>query len=133
MRPSISRRVLALTLLSIAAGACSSSSEPLTLKAIDLGSAVGEDTRVTAPTRIFAPESAVYASIATAGSGRGTLTVQWFANTEVVATQTQTIDPTAPAHFAFHFVPPGGWPQGKSRIRFSLDDGPKHTAEFEIR
>jgi hypothetical protein len=120
-------------LLVVTLTGCSAPSEPLKLKAVELGSGVDEENRVVSPTRSFAPRSTVYASITTEGAGPGTLSVQWLANTRVVASETRKINPTAPAHFAFHFVPPDGWPSGRSRVLFSLDDGEKHTAEFEVR
>jgi hypothetical protein len=124
---------LAATLLLVAAGACKPPPEPLKLKAIELGTAVDKQNRVESPTRSFAPDATVYASIATEGGGTGKLTVQWLAGTHVVASQTQDVNPSAPARFVFHFASPGGWPAGTNRIMFSLNDGEKHTAEFQVR
>ena len=50
-----------------------------------------------------------------------------------IAEQTQQIKPTKPAHFEFHFSPPGGWPKGRHKVTFTLDGGGTRTREFEVR
>src|SRR6185295_1610313 len=113
---------------------CSKPSEPLKMTAIDLGPAITDDKIVHAPAQTYAPTSTIYASIATEGAGSGTLTARWTAaDGQVLAEQKQTINPTKPTHFEFHFAPASGWPPGRHKVVFSLDGAGTRTREFEIR
>jgi hypothetical protein len=83
---------------------------------------------------IIAPASTIYASIATEGAGAGTLKAQWVgADGQTLTEQTQQINPTKPAHFEFHFAPPGGWPKGRHKVTFTLDGGGTRTRGFDVR
>lgn len=135
MKPAATPRAFVTAVLLCALGAaCSAPSEPLKVTAIDLGIAVDNQNRVQSPSMTFSPESAVYASIATEGSGTGTLAGRWTdSDGRFLNEQTQTINPTKPAYFEFHFVPPGGWPKGRHKVVFTLDGGGTRTREFEVR
>lgn len=102
------------------------------MKAIDVGSAVDAEGRIGAPTRRFDRQSTVFVSITTEGGGEATLHVRWLGNAEILAEQDQKIDPNGPANFVFKLAPPNGWPTGKSRAVFWMNDEEKHTAEFEV-
>jgi hypothetical protein len=135
-RSSAVRRVLATSALVVACTRCASESPPppVHLSAIELGSAVDADGRITAPTRTFSPDSTVYASIQTEGVGKATLHVVWVdANRTTVQEDNRAIDPRGPARFALHAAPAGGWPLGKGRVGFALAGEQGHTAEFEVR
>jgi hypothetical protein len=130
-------RWAALALVLAALGACRKPAEPLRLKSIELGTAVDAENRVTSPAEpdhAFAPQTIIYASIGTEGSSAGTLKALWgdLLTGKVHAEQEQRINPTGPAHFEFHFVPPDGWSEGRHMIIFSLD-GDKHSREFQVR
>lgn len=114
--------------------ACSSSppSEPTHLKAVELGSAVDPQQRISAATRSFDPASVVFVAIATEGAGPATLTVQWVANTSLAKEESRSINPAGQASFAFQFKPSEGWPIGRSKVIFWLRDDEKHAAEFEV-
>ena len=120
---------------------------PLKLDAIEFGNAVDAENKIVSPTRKFTPQSTVYLSIKTVGSGTGTLFVEWAANSTVVDGQKQNhatileqqtleIHPSELAHFAFHFVPTDGWPTGMNMVRFWLKGGwpdeEKHVGAFEV-
>ena len=125
--------VVVAALLAIACKGSVETTEPLKMWSIDFGTGVDAQNQITGPTRNFTPSSIVYASITTRGAGRGTLIVEWAAGSTVVATQKQEIAPTRPdEHFAFHFTPPEGWPKGPNHVRFALDDGEKHVADFQV-
>ena len=120
-------------------GACNPSNEPteraepLRMWSIDFGTGADAQNQVTGPTRTFAPTSTVYASIETHGVGHGTIMVEWAAGSTVISTEKQEIAPKKPGeHFIFHFAPPDGWPKGMNHVRFSLDDGEKHVADFTV-
>lgn len=124
----------ALVALAVAIGGCDTVTlQPLEMKAVEVGTAVGDDGRITAPTRAFAPDAAVHLSIATIGGGEGTLAVRWIVDNAIAHEEQRPIDPRGPAHTAFQFKPDGGWPAGKSRVLFWMNEGEKHTVEFEVR
>jgi hypothetical protein len=115
-------------------GCTSKSAEPLKITAVDLGSAITDEKKVTAAGQTFAPTSTIYASIATDGSGAGTLTARWTApDGQVLVEQKQTINPTGPAYFEFHHAPAGGWPVGRHKVVLALDGGGARAREFEVR
>ena len=134
MRPS--QRVVsvvALFVLAAAAGGCQKRPlEPLRLKAVELGSAVDAEGRITAPTRRFDRQSTVFVSIATEGGGPATLHVRWMANGQLLSEQSQKIDPDGPTHTVFQLSPANGWPTGKVGAIFWMNDEEKHAAEFEV-
>jgi len=109
------------------------SPQPTEMRAVDVGTGVGSDNQISNATRTFDPQDVVYVSIATDGATPGTLTVQWYANTKLFATDALPIHPTGPTNFAFHQLPSGGWPKGKSRAIFFLTAEDKHAVEFEVR
>jgi hypothetical protein len=138
-------RAVTLSLVLASMGGCSRCSappEPLKMWAIEFGTEVDAANRVTSPTRTFTPQSTVYASIETKGTGKGTLIVEWTVGTPatIVSTEKRDVNPSEPAHFAFHFTPSEGWPKGTNRVRFGLEGGQhiegeeaeKHIAEFQV-
>src|SRR6185369_6118088 len=106
--------------------------EPLKLWSIDFGTGVDAENKITNATRTFAPTSTVYASLSTQGGGRGTVTFEWAAGSTVVSTEKREIVATKPTYFAFHYAHPDGWPKGMNHVRFALDDGEKHVADFQV-
>ena len=145
MTLSKSSRAILLSLIFVSMAGCSRGSEPpepLRMWAIEFGTEVDAASRVPSPTRTFTPQSTVYASIETRGVGKGTLVVEWTVGTPatIVSTERRDVDTTEPAHFAFHFAPPEGWPVGTNRVRFGLEGAEhvegeaaeKHVAEFQV-
>jgi hypothetical protein len=129
--------VLGALTLAVLLARCSSappaSPQPTAMRAVDVGTAVDGDNQISKPTREFDPQDVVYLAIATDGTTPGTLTVQWYADTKLFATDALPIHPTGSTNFAFHQLPEGGWPQGKSRAIFFLVPEDKHVVEFQIR
>ena len=83
---------------------------------------------------MFERQDTIYASIGTEGAGAATLKVLWgdLLSGKVHSEEEQRINPTGPAYFAFHFVPPDGWSEGRHMIIFALDSD-KHSREFTVR
>lgn len=131
--PSVVARAGVATLI-VVAFACAPAppSKPRHMKAIELGTAVDPEGKITAPTRKFSPQSKVYASITTEGGGPATFHVRWYGNSQLLTEQSKSVDPEGPAYVAFEFTPPNGWPPGKSGVVFWMNDEEKHTAEFEV-
>jgi len=128
------RRHAALLVLGCALAACSKPAEPVKITSIELGTFVGDDKSISSPSETFASSSTIYASIATESAGAGTLKAKWVsADGQTLTEQTQQINPTKPAHFEFHFAPPGGWPKGRHKVTFTLNGSGTRTREFEVR
>ena len=136
MMASIRRRTTGIcALVLIALAACSAPSEPVKIVAVDLTHEVDEHNEPRSARETFAPTSTIYASIATEGTGKATLTAKWTdPSGQVLADQSQDINPTKPQRFEFHIPPASGaHPLGRYKVVLSLNGGSSRTREFEIR
>jgi hypothetical protein len=132
----IRRRTTGISaVLMIALAACSAPSEPVKIVAVDLTHEVDEHNEPRSARETFAPTSTIYASIATEGTGKATLSAKWTdPNGQLLADQTQDINPTKPQRFEFHIPPATGThPLGRYKVVLSLNGGSSRTREFEIR
>ena len=118
-----------------AAPPVSSAPSPFQISRIDLGTAIGPDKRVTVPTRLFAADDTIYASVITDGSApHVTLSARFtFEDGQVVSEISQQIAPAGLAASEFHVSNPDGWPQGRYRVEISADGAPVGSSEFEVR
>src|SRR5882724_4884700 len=118
MLSSTPTRAFALTMILFSFAACGlfqgcrQPPPPLAIAAVDTGTSVDEENRVVVSSQTFSPQDTVYGSIKTEGAGEGTLAVSWVRQGQALDKQTQIINATKPTWFAFHFIPPGGWPKG---------------------
>lgn len=103
--------------------------------AIELGTAVGADGRVTAPAASFAPIDTIYASIVTEGQPSGaTLSARWtYEDGQVVSEGRETLATSGQAITEFHISKPDGWPAGRYRVEIALNGQPAGVREFEVR
>jgi len=101
---------------------------------VEIGSAIGPDKRVTAPTRSFAPTDTFYVSVATEGTAASAdLRARWtYEDGQVLDDSTQSIAPTGPAVTEFHLSKPDGWPAGGYQVEILLDGGPVGTESFSV-
>jgi hypothetical protein len=108
---------------------------PAQVTALELGSAIGPDKRVTGATTEFRPEDTIYASVVTQGSSSSvTLKSRWtYEDGQLVDESTQTIAPSGTEVTEFHVSKPGGWPKGKYRVEVSVDGAAGQTKEFEVK
>ena len=120
--------------------ACSAPAEPVKIVAVDLTHEIDEHNEARSARETFAPTSTIYASIATEGTGKATLSAKWTDPAgKVIADQTQDINPTKPSRFEFHIPPAAGaHPLGRYKVVIALNGGAGgHGAiknrEFEIR
>lgn len=114
--------------------ACSQPAEPVKITRADLSTKLNADNSISSASETFAPNTTVYGSVATEGSGAATLTAKWVsADGQVLAEQKQPITPTGPAFFEFHFAPAGGWPKGRHKVIFAINETGPRTREFEVR
>jgi hypothetical protein len=108
---------------------------PARVSAIDLGTAIGPDKRVTAPAATFAPDDTIYASISTESSAPSlTLTARWtYQDGQLVNESTETIAARGPATTEFHIAQPDGLPPGRYTLVVTADGTPAGTRDFEVR
>ena len=108
---------------------------PFRVGAVELGSAIGADKRVSTPSSAFAPTDTIYASVATEGAAPSvTLTARWsYEDGQLVEESSETIAPTGPAVTEFHIAKPDGWPSGRYKVEITADGRTAAAREFEVR
>ena len=109
---------------------------PFRVSSVDVGSAIGADKRVTAPSTAFAPGDTIYASVASTGAAPNvTLTARWTYGDvgQPVSEESQTIAPTGPAHSEFHISKPDGWPAGTYKVEILADGAAVASKQFEVK
>jgi hypothetical protein len=119
----------------VSAPAPSAAPETARVSAIELGSAIGADKRVTAPGSAFAAADTIYAAVSTEGSAPSfVLSARWtYEDGQVVNERSETIAPTGPATTEFHIAKPDGFPAGRYRVEILADGAVVGTREFEVR
>jgi uncharacterized protein YfaS (alpha-2-macroglobulin family) len=108
---------------------------PFGLGAIELGSQIGEDDRVLAPSQVFAPGDTIHASIETEGEAQNVLiAARWsYEDGQTVAESSETISTASPSVVEFHIAKPDGWPTGRYRVDITANGQPAGNREFEVR
>lgn len=108
--------------------------EVVRVTGVDLGTAVGDDQRITDPTTTFKTDDTIYAAVSTQGaSPNAVLHARWtFGDDQVVNESSQTIAPNGPAVTSFHISKADGWPAGEYKVQISLDGEPVATEEFKV-
>jgi hypothetical protein len=108
---------------------------PVSVSSVDLGTAVGPDQKVTAPTTTFSPKDTIYAAVATDGTAaNAVLNAKWtYQDGQTVNESSQTIAPNGPAVTSFHISKPDGWPAGNYKVEISLDGHPVATKDFSVK
>lgn len=101
---------------------------------IDLGTAVGGDKKVSAPTTSFKPKDTIFASVVSDGAAPSvTLAARWtFEDGQLVNESSQTIAPSGPATTEFHISKPDGWPAGKYKVDIAANGQPAGSREFSV-
>ncbi len=106
-------------------------------KSVALGTSLGGDKKVTAPTTTFTPNDTIYAVVETDGAGKATIkAVFTFVQGEKsapVSDTTQTIEATGPAFTEFHIAKPGGWPVGDYKVDVFINGSPVGTQTFTVK
>lgn len=104
----------------------------MTITSVDLGSAVGDDNRISVPTTTFTGTDTIHASVVTDGSSEGTLVATWtFQDGQVVDTQEKVV-PAGPQVTDFSITKPDGWPAGNYTLQVSKDGMVLQTREFSV-
>ena len=117
-----------------AAAPAQQAAAPFQVIRIDLGTAVGADKKVGAPTTTFKPADTIYASILSEGAAPSvTLTARWtYGEGQLVNESSQTIVPSGPAATEFHIAKPDGWPAGTYKIEVAANGKSAGTREFTV-
>jgi hypothetical protein len=111
---------------------------PVSVSAVTLGSAIGADKKVAAPSETFGAKDTIYASVETAGTGHAKLRALWsFVKGQKTAKVDETaieFDSSAPATNEFHIAKPSGWPKGDYEVQIFLGDSeaPAATKTFKV-
>ena len=112
---------------------------PPAIGAVTLGNAIGADKSVTAASEVFAVKDAIYASIATTGTGHVKLRAVWSfvkgEKTAKVHENTMEFEAQGPATNEFHIENSKAWPKGDYRLEIFLGAGetPATTKTFKIQ
>ena len=111
---------------------------PLSVTTVTLGTSIGADKRVAAPTETFGAKDTIYSSVETAGAGHAKLRAHWsFVKGEKTAKVDDTtieFDAAGPTVNEFHISKPSGWPKGDYKVEIFLGDGetPAATKSFKV-
>ena len=112
------------------------------VSAVDLGSAVGADFKVTAPATTFKPKDTIYASVTTgtsdpAATVPGKLSAKWTYDHNgtpmTVNEETKELNFAGAGTNDFFIKKPDGFPVGKYKVEVSLDGAVVQTKEFEVK
>jgi hypothetical protein len=101
---------------------------------VDLGTAVGGDKKVSAPTTTFKPKDTIFASVVSDGAAPTVvLAARWtFEDGQLVNESSQTIAPSGPSTTEFHISKPDGWPAGKYKVDIAANGQPAGSREFTV-
>jgi hypothetical protein len=116
-------------------GATQTQAQPVAVAHVDLGKAVGTDSRVTDQSDSFTPGETVYATVVTNGSAPSAeiKTVWTYQDGQIVDESTRTIAPNGEAATEFHITKPAGLPLGKYKVEVFLNGASAGTKDFEVK
>jgi hypothetical protein len=104
----------------------------IAITSVDIGSAVGDDNRISVPGSTFKGTDTIHASVVTDGSTGGTLVATWtFQDGQVVDTQEKVV-PAGAQVTDFSISKPDGWPAGNYKLEIAKDGTVLQTREFSV-
>lgn len=105
------------------------------VSAVNLGTAVGTDQKVTATMTTFGTKDVIYAAVDTKNAGKdATLAAKWtYQDGQTVSEETVTISPEADATTDFKLSKASPWPVGKYKVEISLNGAPAQSVDFEVK
>lgn len=103
--------------------------------AVNLGTAVGADQRVTTASTTFGTKDVIYAAIDTQNAAKDVfLNAKWtYQDGQVVHEEGTQISPEGNATTNFKLASSNPWPAGKYKVEVSLNNTPVQTVDFEIK
>lgn len=107
----------------------------VTVAAINLGSTVGADQKVTAASTSFGTKDVIYAAVDTKNAAKDVaLAAKWtFEDGQTVHEESTTISPEGDATTNFKLASDKAWPVGKYKVEISLNGAPAQSVDFEIK
>jgi hypothetical protein len=106
--------------------------EGLKVASVMIGKRVGPGNLVTEPTFQFSPRDTVHISVATEGSGSGTLTAAWRSQSGEILEKTSEPAGTAGENTVFSLAQPKGLKRGTYKVIVFLDDDSVDTKIFAV-
>ncbi len=108
--------------------------------AVDLGTAVGADMKITTPMTTFKPKDTIIAAVSTstsdpAASVPGKLGVKWthVDSNQTVHEESKDVNFSGAGVTDFQISKPDGWPAGKYRVDVMLDGSTAQSRDFEVK
>jgi hypothetical protein len=100
---------------------------------VQLGTAIGADRQVTAPTAVFKPSDTIYAAVVTTGSApTATITARFtYQDGQVVSESSQQLSGAGVTEF--HISKPDGWPACDYTLDVLLDGKGTGTKAFKVQ
>jgi hypothetical protein len=134
-RSGESRHAGAETGATDSAAAAASATGPVALRVsnVMIGKQVGPNDRITEPTFQFAPKDTVHVSVATEGTGGGTLSAAWRSQNGEILQQTSAPAPPAGENAAFQLARPEGLKPGTYKVIVFLDEDSVETKVFVVK
>jgi len=107
----------------------------VTVAAVNLGTAVGADQKVTAASTSFGTKDVIYAAVDTKNAAKDVaLAVKWtFQDGQTVHEENTTISPEGDATTNFKLANDKPWPVGKYKVEVSLNGVSAQSVDFEIK
>ncbi len=107
----------------------------VTVAAVNLGTAVGADQKVTAASTTFGVKDVIYAAVDTKNAAKNVaLSAKWtYEDGQVVHEESSNISPEGDVTSNFKFANDKAWPVGKYKVEISLNGAPAQSVDFEIK
>ena len=102
----------------------------LTVGTIQVGRSLNADSSVASHTTRFTPNETIYASVITAGVGKGVIKVRWTYAGKVMGEPTKEVRGAAATEF--HLQSAGGLPPGDYSVEAFLDGVSAGTRDFRV-
>ena len=105
------------------------------VSAVNLGTAVGADQKVTATKTTFGTKDVIYAAVDTKNAGKDvTLAAKWtFQDGQTVNEESVTLSPETDATTDFKLSKASPWPVGKYKVDITLNGAPAQSVDFEVK
>jgi hypothetical protein len=118
---------------SAALAASSGAPAELAVSNVMIGRQIGPGNRIIDPTFEFAPKDTVHISVATTGSGDGTLTAAWRSQSGEILQRTETPVPPAGEHAGFALSDAKGLKPGTYKVIVFLGADSVDTKVFVVK
>jgi hypothetical protein len=116
-----------------AALAATAAAQELQVSNVMIGRQIGPTNRITDPTFQFAPTDTVHLSVATTGSGTGSLTAAWRSQSGEILQKSEEPVPPAGENTVFSLSQPKGFKPGTYKVVLFLEADSVETKVFVVR